>query len=130
MKKIIIHLFIQCAIISTFFIKGFQVKNSHLLEEETGINAILSTSFPMIGRIILIYIFISVLFHISTLIFELVTNQLPKKLDDILTGVIIMQMIAGLLVVTFIGTYLLMGGFLMIGLVVFGIFLKYKYLKI
>lgn len=130
MKKIIIHLFIQCAIIATFFIKGFNIKNNHLLIEETGINAIFSSDFSIIGRIVLSYIFLSVLFHIVTLIIELLTHKLPKKLDDALTGVIMIQMISGLLVVTFIGTFLLMGGFLMIGLIVFSIFLKYKYLKI
>jgi len=129
MKKLIIHLLLQCLILSSFFIKGFQLKINNIFEEVSPINAIFSDYFPVIGRIVLTYIFLSVLFHLIALVIQLLTHQLSKKLDDILTGVITIQMIAGLLVVTFVGTYLLMGGFLMIGLIVLSIFLKYKYLK-
>ncbi len=129
MKKQVIHLLLQCAIISSFFIIGFQFKNQEILEEVSPLNAIFSEGFPVIGRIVLAYILLSTIFHLVTIIIEMITHQLSKKIDDILTGVITIQMIAGLLVVTFVGTYLLMGGFLMVGLIILSIFLKYKYLK-
>jgi hypothetical protein len=129
MKKSVIHLLLQCLILGSFFIKGFQFKINNLLQEASPIQAIFSDSFPIIGRIVLVYIFLSVLFHLVTLVMQLINRELSKKTDDILTAVITIQMIAGLLVVTFVGTYLLMGGFLMIGLIVLSIFLKYKYLK-
>lgn len=106
--------------------EGFQLKNQ--VRNLTGIRAVLSSDFPLIGRIVLVYIFISVIFHLVVLVYELIKKNIPKSLDDTLTALVTIQMISGLLVVTFIGTFLLFGGFLMIGIIIVSVFAKYKYL--
>lgn len=128
MKKQAFYIITQLLILFTFFIEGFQIKNP-FTKKVTGIQAILSPDFPMIGRIVLAYIFLSVMFHSIILLYELVKKGLSKKMDDILTAIVTIQMISGLLVVTFIGTFLLWGGFLMIGIIVVSVFAKYKYFQ-
>lgn len=125
----IFYLFLQAIILSTFFLPGFATEKDDQIIELTGIKAIVSSDFPVIGQIVLSYIFISVIIHIVILVYEMINKKLPENLDNILTIVLTVQMIAGLLVVTFIGTYTFFFGFLMIGLILLSIFTKYKYFK-
>lgn len=129
MSKLLLYIVLQLAILSTFFFPGFTITKGDVTEGIIGIEAIVRSEFPLIGRIVLVYIFLSVIFHLGTLIYEIIKKTVPEKLDQSLTFILTLQMIAGLLVVTFMGTFTHFFGFMMIGLIVLSIFAKYKYFK-
>ncbi|TNF09160.1 MAG: hypothetical protein EP317_01510 [Bacillota bacterium] len=129
MRKLFLYIVLQLAILTTFFFPGFTITKGDVTEGVIGIEAIVRSDFPWIGRFVLLYILLSVIFHLLTLIYELVKRTLPEKLDQTLTVILTLQMIAGLLVVTFMGTFTHFFGFMMIGLILLSIFTKYKYFK-
>jgi hypothetical protein len=129
MKKTLLYIALQIAILTTFFFPGYTITKGDVTEGVIGFDAMMRSDFPLIGRIVLSYIVLSVIFHLFVLIYELTKKHLPEKIDQVLTIILTLQMIAGLLVVTFMGTFTHFFGFLMIGLVILSIFLKYKYLN-
>jgi hypothetical protein len=129
MKKTLLYIALQIAILTTFFFPGYTITKGDVTEGVIGFDAILRSDFPLIGRLVLSYIVLSVIWHLFTLFYELTQKHLPEKFDQVLTIILTLQMIAGLLVVTFMGTFTHFFGFLMIGLVILSIFLKYKYLN-
>jgi hypothetical protein len=128
MKFRLLQITIQLSIISSFFLKSF---NYHLQDGTkipiTGFQALLTNEYWIIGNLLIWLILIISSYHLVTQIIALINPLLYKKLDQSLTAAIIIELIAGLVVVTLLGTYLELLGMMMIGFVVSGTYLKYKF---
>ena len=128
MRIRLLQIGVQLSILITFFFKGF---NYHLEDGVeipiTGFAALIQNEYWIIGNLLIWFILIISTFHLITQVIAYVDLTLYKKLDPVLTAAIIIELVAGLLVVTFLGTYLELVGLFMIGFIVLGTYLKYKF---
>ncbi len=128
MKIRLLQIGIQISILTTFFYKGF---NYHLDNDVkipiTGFEALFKNQYWIIGNILIWLILLITLFHLFTQVLAYINPQLYKKIDNFLTAAIIIELVAGLLVVTFLGTYLELVGMSMVGFIVLGTYVKYKF---
>jgi hypothetical protein len=128
MKIRFLQILVQIGIIATFFFKGF---NYHIEGDIkipiTGFEALVTNEYLIIGNVLIGLILIISIFHLITQIISLIDMPLYEKLDQSLTAAIIIELVAGLLVVTFLGTYLELLGMLMIGFIVLSTYIRYKF---
>ncbi|MFH0767173.1 MAG: hypothetical protein ABH890_00700 [Bacillota bacterium] len=127
MKIRFVQIGIQLLIIASFFLKIF---NYHVGEDVipiTGFEALIKNKYFIIGNIVIAFILFASIYHLITQIFVILKNPIYQKLDQILTIVITLQLLFGMIVVTFLGTYLEVLGIIIIGLTVLGVMIKHWY---
>jgi hypothetical protein len=118
---------VQLTIVVLYF---FNIMNYEEQGEKipiTGFKALITNEYFIIGNIFLAIVLLASIYHLLTQIIALINEKFYAKLDQSLTIVVNIQLFIGLFVVTFIGLNLEMLGLAMVGLVVFGAFMKYKF---
>ncbi|MCR3905952.1 MAG: hypothetical protein NUK62_02885 [Tenericutes bacterium] len=118
---------VQLTIVVLYF---FNIMNYEEQGEKipiTGFKALITNEYFIIGNIFLAIVLLASIYHLLTQIIALINEKFYDKLDQSLTIVVNIQLFIGLFVVTFIGLNLEMLGLAMVGLVVFGAFMKYKF---
>jgi len=118
---------LQILLIISFF---FKIMNVHVGDVEipiTGFEAIMKNEYFIIGNLFLIIILLVSVFHLFAEIIAVINPNQYKKLETTLMILINLQLFTGMLVATFLGTYLEILGILMIGLIVASAYLKHKF---
>ncbi|MDI6453296.1 hypothetical protein [Peloplasma aerotolerans] len=118
---------IQLLIVSSYFFNIMNYDDQGTKITITGFEAIITNEYFIFGNIFLAIVLLSSLYHLITQVIALFNKPLYDKLDQSLTIAVNIQLFIGLFVVTFIGLYLEMLGLAMVGLVVLGAFIKYKF---
>lgn len=127
MKMRFAQMGLQLLLIISFF---FNIMNYHVGDVEipiTGFEAILKNEYFIIGNIFLVSILLVSVFHLVAQIIAVSKPSLYKKLETSLMIFINLQLLTGMLIATFLGTYLEILGILMIGLIVASAYLKHKF---
>lgn len=127
MKSRYLQVFIQFLIIISFFFKTF---NYHLGLEVipiTGFEALIKNEYFIIGNVFIWTIFLGSIYQMVVQVFLFIKPKFQNKMDASLTGATSIQLFIGLFVVTFLGRYLELLGIIMIGLIVFAAYLRYKF---
>jgi len=118
---------LQLLLIISFF---FNIMNFHVGDVEipiTGFEAIFKNEYFIIGNIFLVIILLVSILHLIAEIIAVSKPLLYKKLETSLMILINLQLLTGMLIATFLGTYLEILGILMIGLIVASAYLKHKF---
>ncbi len=118
---------LQILLITSFF---FKIMNYHVGDIEipiTGFEAIMKNEYFIIGNLFLVIILLVSVFHLIAEIIAVTKPNQYKKLETTLMILINVQLFTGMLVATFLGTYLELLGILMIGLIVASAYLKHKF---
>jgi uncharacterized paraquat-inducible protein A len=118
---------LQLLLIISFF---FNIMNYHVGDIEipiTGFEAIFKNEYFVIGNIFLVIILLVSVFHLIAEIIAVTKPELYKKLETTLMMLINLQLLTGMLIATFLGTYLELLGILVIGLIVASAYLKHKF---
>lgn len=118
---------LQILLIISFF---FKIMNVHVGDVEipiTGFEAIMKNEYFIIGNLFLVIILLVSAFHLIAEIIAVINPNQYKKLETTLMILINLQLFTGMLVATFLGTYLEILGILMIGLIVASAYLKHKF---
>jgi hypothetical protein len=118
---------IQLLIVSSYFFNIMNYDDQGTKITITGFEAIITNEYFIFGNIFLAIVLLTSLYHFITQVIALFNKPLYDKLDQSLTIAVNIQLFIGLFVVTFIGLYLEMLGLAMVGLVVLGAFIKYKF---
>lgn len=123
MKKSIVLIGIQIIIVILFFLPmmNYRIQDDKVVI--SGIEAIFTNEYFIIGNILLAIIFVSSVFILLGLIYEAIKKD--KKYDDILTTITNIKLFSGLITVTFLGTYLEWIGLVLIALLVLNTYLNY-----
>ena len=118
---------LQLLLIISFF---FNIMNYHVGDVEipiTGFEAIFKNEYFIIGNIFLVIILLVSILHLIAEIIAVSKPLLYTKLETSLMILINLQLLTGMLIATFLGTYLEILGILMIGLIVASAYLKHKF---
>jgi hypothetical protein len=127
MKMRFAQMGLQLLLIISFF---FNIMNYHVDDVEipiTGFEAIFKNEYFIIGNIFLVIILLVSFFHLIAEIIAVSKPLLYKKLETSLMIIINLQLLTGMLIATFLGTYLEILGILMIGFIVASAYLKHKF---
>jgi len=127
MKMRFAQMGLQLLLIISFF---FNIMNFHVGDVEipiTGFEAIFKNEYFIIGNIFLVIILLVSILHLIAEIIAVSKPLLYKKLETSLMILINLQLLTGMLIATFLGTYLEILGILMIGLIVASAYLKHKF---
>jgi hypothetical protein len=123
MKKSILLIFLQLSIVILFFLPMMSYKVLNEKVVISGIEAIFTNEYFIFGNILLAIIFVSSILILIGLIYE--TMYKNKKYDDLMTIITNIKLFAGLITVTFLGTYIEWIGLVMIALLVLNTYLNY-----
>lgn len=130
MKYYASQAFNQLLIMGAFFFELFHVEISGIEEKVTGIEAIFSPGFYVIGNIVIALVLLISFMHFLLMLYGMIGQTLSDKLNGFIVGLVNIELILAIVLVTFLGTFLAFSGILMIGLIVLSTFLKYQQDKI
>jgi len=123
MKKSILLILLQLSIVILFFLPMMSYKVLNEKVVISGIEAIFTNEYFIFGNILLAIIFVSSILILIGLIYETIYKN--KKYDDLMTIITNIKLFAGLITVTFLGTYIEWIGLVMIALLVLNTYLNY-----
>jgi hypothetical protein len=123
MKKSILLIVLQLVAVILFFLPmmSYQIADEKVII--SGLEAIITNEYFIFGNILLLVIFLSSILILIGLIYE--TIHQSKKYDDLMTTITNIKLFAGLITVTFLGTYLEWIGLVLIALLVLNTYLNY-----
>ncbi|MFA5560236.1 MAG: hypothetical protein WC964_00505 [Acholeplasmataceae bacterium] len=124
MKLKVVQLLVQILIIITYFFPMFYPAENG--DSISGFNALFHPGFMIYGNILIIFVLLLTIYRLVYSSLNLVIPTKIKKMEDLTTGLIIIQMIAAILMVTLLGLRLDWMGMVLIGLVAGSVFLEYK----
>jgi hypothetical protein len=118
------QIFVQAVIILSYFAKGFNYHESDRSRVPiTGIDALISNHYFVIGNLIIALVLVC-----ATAIILMEIQAIRKKTTAKQAVIVVnIEIVSGLLLVTLLGTYLEFIGMAMVGLIVLGAFINYKY---
>ena len=127
MKIKYLQIIVQFLIVISFFFKTFNYHIGTAVIPITGFEALVKNEYFIIGNIFIWTILIGSFYHLIVQVFLFIKPKLQGKLDNSLTAIVSIQLFFGLFIVTFLGRYLEILGIAVIGLIVLGAYLRYKY---
>ena len=127
MKIKYLQIIVQFLIVISFFFNTFNYHVGTLVIPIRGFEALVKNEYFIVGNIFIWTILLGSFYHLIVQVFLLVKPNLQEKLDNSLTAVVTIQLFFGLFIVTFLGRYLEILGIVVIGLIVLGAYLRYKY---
>jgi hypothetical protein len=123
MKKSILLIVLQLLAVILFFLPMMSYKVADEKVIISGLEAIITNEYFIFGNILLLVIFLSSILILIGLIYESIHHN--KKYDDLMTTITNIKLFAGLITVTFLGTYLEWIGLVLIALLVLNTYLNY-----
>jgi len=127
MKIKYLQITVQFLIVISFFFKTFNYHIGLAVIPITGFEALIKNEYFVIGNIFIWTILLGSIYHLVVQVFLLTKPKLQDKLDNSITAIVSIQLFFGLFIVTFLGRYLEILGIIVIGLIVLGAYLRYKY---
>ncbi len=136
MRINILQLIVQAAVIATFALNSFNYQYNVVPDDESsqvikvpisGFEAITSGHFFTIGSVVVAILLAGALYHFVVQAISLFSQTMAEKMAPSIIVVTNIQIIAGLLTVTLLGTFLEIFGFVIVGLIVLGAIIKYRF---
>ncbi|MFP4177545.1 MAG: hypothetical protein ACLFTZ_02165 [Acholeplasmataceae bacterium] len=124
MRYRIVQIVVQAVIVLSYFAKGFSDQDSDGSRVPiTGIEALVSDHYFIIGNIIIALV---LLCAIAIILMEIQAIRSGMSAKQAVAAINI-EIVSGLLLVTLLGTYLEFIGMAVVGLIVLGAFINYRY---
>ncbi|MCD4826747.1 MAG: hypothetical protein K8Q99_03050 [Acholeplasmataceae bacterium] len=124
MKFKTIQFIVILGILTCFFLPMFNVEDIKL----TGIQAMTSSDILLFGNIIIVVVFVTTIGHLVLLVLDIVGFKNKEGLETITNIVVNLSLIAGLLMITFLGWYTNIISVLCVILMIGSAYVRYKFL--
>ena len=124
MKFKMIQFVIVVGILTCFFLPMFNVEETTL----TGFEAIFSNDILLFGNIVLAVVLVMTALHLMLMAFEVFKSKRSDSLEEGTNMVVNIGLIAGLLMVTFLGWYTNIISIVCVLLMIGSAYVRYKYL--
>lgn len=95
-----------------------------------GFEAIIQGDYLIIGNIVIALVILGSLFHLVVLVFELLSHKLSKTYESLTNIVVNITVILSFVMVTFLGTFLELIGYIILVLLIVSTYLRYLSQKI
>ncbi|BCR35363.1 hypothetical protein [Mariniplasma anaerobium] len=124
MKYKTLQFIIVIGILVCFFLPMFNVEEESL----TGIQAIYSGNILLFGNIIIGVVFLTTIAHLIFMIFGIFKKEQTESMESTINIVVNISLIAGLLMVTFLGWYTNIVAIICVILMIGSAYVRYKFL--
>jgi hypothetical protein len=122
-----LQILIQVLIVMSFFFKIFNYHEGNQIIPISGFEALIKNSYFIVGNIFIWFMLLGSIYHLFVQLFVMISKKVNPKLETSLVIILNLQLFFGLFVVTFLGRYLEMLGIFVVGLIILGAVIKYKY---
>ena len=129
MKLNALRIFIQIILITLFFFPMMHQKDEVTIMFN-GFEAIVKGDYMIIGNIVIALVMLGSLFHLIVLVFELLSHKLSKTYESLTNIVVNVTVILSFVMVTFLGTFLELIGYIILVLLIVSTYLRYLSQKI
>jgi hypothetical protein len=127
MKLKILQTLIQGSIISLYFFNIFNYFENETKYLVTGFKAIITNEYYYIGNIMIIVVLLAAVTQFIFLLISFFNLKFYQSKEDLLVTIINIELVIGLLMVTFLGINLEWLGILMIFLIILSAVIKHKF---
>lgn len=124
MKFKILQFILVLGILVCFFMPMFHVGDKTI----TGFNAILSDDIMLFGNFILAIIFLATAAHLIFIVVDILSNELSEVHQNGMNMVVNINLIAGLLMITFLGLFTNIVAIICVVLMIATAYVRYKFL--
>lgn len=129
MKLNILRFFIQSFLIVLFFFPIIHQKDDITIMFN-GFEAVIQGDYLIIGNIVIALVILGSIFHLVVLAFELLSKDQSKKYEISTNIVVNITVILSFVMVTFLGTFLELMGYIILVLLIISTYLRYLSQKI
>lgn len=124
MKFKALRLMIQAVLFGLFFLPMMHQRN----EEEivfSGFVAVIKGDYFVIGNTVIALVILGIVCHLVSVIYEMIRFDAYKKIEGTINIIVNMTVFFSLIVITFLGTFLELLGYVMVGLMILSTYLRY-----
>ena len=124
MKLKVLRLIVQIALSVLFFLPMMHQRN---LEEVTftGFQAIIQGDYFVIGNIVIALVMLGILIHLGFIVYEMVRFENYKKIESKVNILVNLTVFFSLIIITFLGTFLELFGYMVVVLIILSTYLRY-----
>lgn len=124
MKVKILRLVVQVLLSGIFFFPLMHQKNEDSLQLN-GFEAILQGDYLVIGNIVLACVILGVILHLLSILYEMINFKSYQRIEGTINIIVNITVFLSLIIITFLGTFLLVFGYIMVGLMILSTYLRY-----
>ena len=124
MKVKILRLVVQVLLSGIFFFPLMHQKNQESILLN-GFEAILQGDYLVIGNIVLACVILGVILHLLSILYEMINFKSYQRIEGTINIIVNITVFLSLIIITFLGTFLLVFGYIMVGLMILSTYLRY-----
>ncbi len=124
MKFKVLRLLVQILLVGIFFFPMMHQKDQEDILFN-GFEAILQGDYLVIGNIVIACVLLGVILHLLSTVYEMIDFKSYQKMEGTVNIIVNITVFLSLIIITFLGTFLLVFGYIMVGLMILSTYLRY-----
>ena len=124
MKLKALRLIVQIALSLLFFLPMMHQRNLDEISL-TGFQAVIQGDYFVIGNIVIALVILGILIHLGFIVYEMVRFENYKKIESKVNILVNLTVFFSLIIITFLGTFLELFGYMVVALIILSTYLRY-----
>lgn len=124
MKLKVLRLIVQIALSALFFLPMMHQRNLDEISL-TGFKAVIQGDYFVIGNIVIALVMLGILIHLGFIVYEMVRFENYKKIESKVNILVNLTVFFSLIIITFLGTFLELFGYMVVALIILSTYLRY-----
>ena len=124
MKLKALRLIVQIALSLLFFLPMMHQRNLDEISL-TGFQAVIQGDYFVIGNIVIALVILGIFIHLGFIVYEMVRFENYKKIESKVNILVNLTVFFSLIIITFLGTFLELFGYMVVALIILSTYLRY-----
>ena len=124
MKLKALRLIVQIALSLLFFLPMMHQRNLDEISL-TGFQAVIQGDYFVIGNIVIALVILGILIHLGFIVYEMLRFENYKKIESKVNILVNLTVFFSLIIITFLGTFLELFGYMVVVLIILSTYLRY-----
>lgn len=124
MKLKALRLIVQIALSLLFFLPMMHQRNLDEISL-TGFQAVIQGDYFVIGNIVIALVILGILIHLGFIVYEMLRFENYKKIESKVNILVNLTVFFSLIIITFLGTFLELFGYMVVALIILSTYLRY-----
>ena len=124
MKLKVLRLIVQIALSVLFFLPMMHQRNLDEISL-TGFQAVIQGDYFVIGNIVIALVILGIFIHLGFIVYEMVRFENYKKIESKVNILVNLTVFFSLIIITFLGTFLELFGYMVVALIILSTYLRY-----
>ena len=124
MKLKALRLIVQIALSALFFLPMMHQRNLDEISL-TGFQAVIQGDYFVIGNIVIALVILGIFIHLGFIVYEMLRFENYKKIESKVNILVNLTVFFSLIIITFLGTFLELFGYMVVALIILSTYLRY-----